>query len=116
MGVKDMKGLVEDIGVGEADEQFVIDAEAASVEVGGAEVEGLVDEDEFGMEDLGLVFGDLDMGAEEASIEAAGGGLEEWDVGFSREDELDGTAPAGDALEGTEEAAGWQEVGGDDLD
>ncbi len=68
------------------------------------------------MEDLGLVFGDLDMGAEEASIEAAGGGLEEWDVGFSREDELDGTAPAGDALEGTEEAAGWQEVGGDDLD
>ncbi len=34
MGVKDMKGLVEDIGVGEADEQFVIDAEAASVEVG----------------------------------------------------------------------------------
>lgn len=62
-----------------------------------------------------MVFGDLDMGAEEAAVEATGGGLEEGDVRFSGEDELDIAAAPGDALEGAEEAAGREEVGGDDF-
>ena len=43
----------------ESNHQFVINVEAALVEIGGADINNVVDDDQFGVQNLGQVFVDL---------------------------------------------------------
>lgn len=89
---------------------------AAGVEVAGPDIGGVVDDIEFRVEDLGLVFADADAVPEEFLIKAAGGGAGEAHVRAAGKDEFDGAAFADDPLEGAAEADAGEEVGDHDAD
>src|SRR6185295_18844017 len=113
---KNIAGLSGQRGVSGAHEQFVIKVEAAEIEVAGAGVNHVVDDDELGVEDLRLVFVDFHAGAEQAAVEDAGGELGNGDIGFGGQDELDAVAVFGGVDDEVANGPGGQKIGGDNLD
>src|SRR5207249_4392642 len=77
-----------------ADHQFVIYAEAALIEVCRTDIDEVVDDDEFGMENLRFVFSDLRACFQEPAVEAASGKLSKADIRFAGQDQLDCAAGA----------------------
>lgn len=114
-GFEEVQALGGETLVLDADEEFVVNHEAAFVHVGGADVGDVVEAEEFGVEDLWLVFVEFDAGAEEVLVEFVGGDLGKGDVGFAGKDEADAAAAADDADDFAPELAGREEVGGDDV-
>jgi hypothetical protein len=77
---EDGLGFGDDGWEGDTEEEFVINAEATDVEVGGSDVNGVIDLDEFGVKDLRLIFVEGDAGFEEALVETPTRRLHEDDV------------------------------------
>lgn len=66
--------------------QFVIQIETANIKVGRADIGGIADSDEFGMQDLRLIFINLHAGFQQTMIQAAGGKLGNEYIRFARQD------------------------------
>ena len=67
--------LSRHFGAFEADHQLVIDVQAALIEVGRANVHDIVNNDQLGMENLRLIFANLNSAFEQPAIKALRGEL-----------------------------------------
>ena len=65
-------GLFGELRVSKANDQFVIDVETARIEVSRAEVNRIINDEEFGVEDLGLVLVNLHAVPKQSQIKALG--------------------------------------------
>src|SRR5207247_3369904 len=85
-------------------------------EGGRADVDDVVENEQFCVEDLRLVFVDLDAAAHEHPIEAATGQLGQCHIGFAGEDQLNAATPFADAQEFFAQSPGRQKIGADEPD
>lgn len=74
--------------VGEANHQLVVDIKAALIEVGRADINDVINDDQFRVEDLRLIFVNRNARFQKAPIETLAGELRKSDVGFTRENKL----------------------------
>ncbi len=67
----------------QAQQQFVVDLQAAAIDVAGAGVEHVINDEYLGVQDLGLVFMDGDAATEQPAIKALCGVSRQWHIGLS---------------------------------
>ena len=101
----------------DGDVSFVVEDEAAFVDVGGAdECESVVDDECFGVDEWRVAFVDSDACGEEFFVEGFAGESGVAVVVFFGDDEADVDAAQGGGAEGAEDVDGGDEVGGDGED
>src|SRR5205085_10255635 len=108
--------LVGYLFVFETDHQLIINVEAALVEVGRADIDDVINDDQFCVKDLRLVLINGNAGPEEAAIETLAGQLRDEHVGFAGKNHLNAPATSSDLNQTTADPPGWQKIGDDDLD
>ena len=87
-------GLFGDASVGKANDQFIIDVEASRVQVCRSNVYRLINNEEFSVQNLGLVFVNLDSVPEQAQVQALRGEPRYGNIRFARQQQLHPSATA----------------------
>ena len=96
-------------------EQFVIDVQAARVEVGRAGIGNVTRDDQLGVEDLWLVFVNFHAGPQQPLVKTVRGELYQRHVRFARQDQLHAAAAAGHLHQGAPQSQRRKKIGCDDL-
>src|SRR5437667_12772932 len=100
---------------GEANHQLVIDLETARIKIRRANIDDPVDNDQLRVEDLGLIFIELDAFVQEPAIKTSSRQLGRHDIGFAREDQLHFPPATGDIDKLAPKAPGRDKIGNHDL-
>ena len=105
--------LVGEALVIDSDEQFVIDVQTPVIHVGGTDVYGVVDHDQLGMEDLGVIFENADSRVKEPVVQRPAGKPCQLDVRLAGRNDLHIATVPGNPPKRPDYPVRWQEVGGD---
>src|ERR1041385_1557872 len=113
--LEDLVSLGCDLIVLKANHDLIIDVQASLIEVRRSHVNDIIDDDQFGCQDLWLIFVNRNARFQKAAIKTLGGQLREGDIRFSSEDHLDPAAVVNHTSERAPQSPGREKISHDDL-
>ena len=98
-----------------ANHEFMVDVQTAGIEIGRSGVNDVVDHEQFGVQDLRLVFVDFDSGPQELCIQAVARQPGNLDVAVPRKNELHPPSASRHAHQPPAKPPRWDKIGADNL-
>lgn len=115
-GVENVSGLIRDLRVSESNNQLVIDIETSGVQVCGSNVNGFIDDEEFGMQDLGLIFVDLNPALKQTEVQTLRGQPRDGNVALGAQKQLHSPTSSNHSDQMPAQLPAWQKIRHHDLD